>query len=242
MQKGGKYFYSKNDGLQNQSVLYVADSYKAEGRVLIDPNKWSKDGTIALSSYGPSDDGRLPGVYARSEAGSDWQQIHVIDVETGKQLDDPLKWVRFDGDRLEQGRQRLLLQPLSRAAAGREASGRGAEPDDLLPQAGHEARRRPARLSPARSSRLELLASRASDDGKYLVLNIARSTDPQNQVLVRDASAAADAPFKELIGDFDNQFSFLGNEGTKFYFLTDLDAPTKRIVTMDIEQPGPRAC
>ena len=60
-------------------------------------------------------------------------------------------------------------------------------------------------------------------------------------MFVRDASAPVDAPFKELIGDFKNQFSFLGNEGTKFYFLTDLDAPTKRIVTMDIEQPGPRA-
>ena len=61
-----------------------------------------------------------------------------------------------------------------------------------------------------------------TDDGKYLVLEIDRSTDPQNQVLVREASAPADAPFKELIGDFDNEFSFVGNEGTKFYFLTDL--------------------
>ncbi len=77
-----------------------------------------------------------------------------------------------------------------------------------------------------------------TDDGKYLLLNIGRSTDPQNQVLVRDASAPVDAPFKELIGDFKNQFDFLGNEGTKFYYLTDLDAPTKRIVTMDIEHPG----
>jgi prolyl oligopeptidase len=75
-------------------------------------------------------------------------------------------------------------------------------------------------------------------DGKYLVLAISRSTDPQNQVLYRPADAAADAPFKELVGDFKNQFAFIGNEGTKFYFVTDLDAPTKRIVAMDVEQPG----
>ncbi len=70
------------------------------------------------------------------------------------------------------------------------------------------------------------------------VLSIDRSTDPQNQVYVREASAAADAPWTELIGDFENQFSFVGNEGKKFFFLTDLNAPTKRIVAMDIDQPG----
>src|SRR5262245_13915651 len=68
LEKGGKYFYSKNDGLQNQSVLYVADSYKADGRVLIDPNKWSKDGTIALSGYSATDDARYL-AYARTESG-----------------------------------------------------------------------------------------------------------------------------------------------------------------------------
>jgi len=77
-----------------------------------------------------------------------------------------------------------------------------------------------------------------SDDGQYLVLSIARSTDPQNQLLVRDANAAPDAPFQELVGDFENQFWFLGNEGSKLFLLSDLDAPTKRIVAMDIEKPG----
>jgi len=73
VRKGGKYFFQKNNGLQNQPVLYVADSYKAEGRVLIDPNKWSEDGTIALSSYKPTDDARLL-AYSRTTAGSDWQE------------------------------------------------------------------------------------------------------------------------------------------------------------------------
>ena len=76
-----------------------------------------------------------------------------------------------------------------------------------------------------------------TDDGKYLVLIISGDNRRQ-QVLVRDASAAADAPFRELIGDFKNEFKFLGNEGTRFFFRTDLDAPTKRIIAMDIEHPG----
>src|SRR5256885_5877495 len=94
VQKGGQYFYAKNDGLQNQPVFYVAGSYKAEGRVLIDPNKWSKDGTIALSSSSPRDDGKYL-AYARSEAGSDWQEIYVLNVATGKDESDHLKWSRF---------------------------------------------------------------------------------------------------------------------------------------------------
>ena len=157
-QKGGKYFYSKNDGLQNQSVLYVADSYNAEGRVLIDPNKWSKDGTIALSSFSAERRRPLPGLRplgSRQRLAADLRarrrhrQAARRPAEVG-----PLR-----RHRLDEGRQRLLLQPLSRAAAGRAASGGGAQPDDLLPQAGHEAGRRQAGLPPARPSRLELLAS-----------------------------------------------------------------------------------
>ncbi|HVT26430.1 MAG TPA: S9 family peptidase, partial [Lacipirellulaceae bacterium] len=94
VQKGGKYFYLKNDGLQNQPVLYVADSYSDDGRMLVDPNMWSKDGTIAMSTFRPSEDGRLV-AYSRSEAGSDWQQIYVLDVKTGKTFADHIKWCRF---------------------------------------------------------------------------------------------------------------------------------------------------
>ena len=235
-QQGGRYFYLKNDGLQNQSVLYVSDSYQAEGRMLIDPNKWSADGTIALSAFAPTEDGRYL-AYSRSEAGSDWQEIYVLDVETGKELSDHLKWARFasiewntEGTGFYYNRYPEPPEgELHQAAALNQMIyfhklGARQEEDQLV-------YRRPDHpdwhfwVTP-------------TDDGQYLVLSIERSTDPQNQVLVREASAAADAPFKELVGDFDNQFWFLGNEGTKFYFLTDLDAPTKRIVAMDIDQPG----
>ena len=81
--EGGKYFYYKNDGLQNQSVLYVTDSPKAEGKVLLDPNKLSSDGTVALSGMSISDDGKIM-AYGVSESGSDWQQWRFRDVETGE--------------------------------------------------------------------------------------------------------------------------------------------------------------
>jgi prolyl oligopeptidase len=235
-QEGGRYFYTKNDGLQNQSVLYVADAYDDDGRVLIDPNEWSKDGTIALSSYSASDDGKYL-AYTRSEAGSDWRELFVLDVETNKQLDDHLKWIRFGGAEWARDGSGFFYNRYPEPEPGEQHQvaalnqmvyfhklGTKQEDDQLV-------YRRPDHpdwsfwVTP-------------SDDGKYLVLSISRSTDPQNQVLIREASAAADAPFKELIGDFENEFWFIGNEGTKLYFITDLDAPTKRIVTMDVEKPG----
>src|SRR5262249_54997657 len=81
--KAGKYFFLKNDGLQNQSVLFIADTCDGAGRVLLDPNTWSKDGTVSLADATVSDDGKYL-AYARSEAGSDWQQIYVMEIATGK--------------------------------------------------------------------------------------------------------------------------------------------------------------
>jgi prolyl oligopeptidase len=235
-ERGGRYFFMKNDGLQNQPVLYGADSYDAEGRVLIDPNTWSKDGTIAIVAFEASDDARYL-AYARSEAGSDWREIHVLDVHTGKHERDHLKWSRFTSISWSKDGKGFYYNRYPEPAAGEKYQsaalhqmvyyhklGASQDEDALV-------YRRPDH--PDWNFGVE-----PTDDGKYLVLSIARSTDPQNQVFVREASAAADAPFKELIGDFKNQFWFLGNVGTKFFFLTDLDAPTKRVVAMDIDRPG----
>jgi prolyl oligopeptidase len=235
-QEGGKYFYLKNNGLQNQSVLYVVDGYDAEGRVLLDPNTWSADGTVAMRTFSASDDGQYL-AYARADAGSDWQQIYVMEVDSGEVLEDHLKWVRFtsidwlkDGSGFyynrypepeegEQFQSAALNQMVYFHKLGTKQ-----EEDQLI-------YRRPDHPDWG-------FSVTPTEDNKYLVLSISRRTDPQNQVYVRDLSAAADAPWTELIGDFENQFWFLGNEETRFYFLTDLGAPTKRIVSMDIGQPG----
>jgi prolyl oligopeptidase len=235
-QQGGKYFYLKNDGLQDQAVLYVADKYNAEGRVLLDPNTWSKDGTVALADFAPSPDGKLL-AYARSEAGSDWQQIYLVDVASGSQRPDVLKFARFsdiawarDGSGFyysrypepkpgEQYQSVALNQMLYFHKLGDEQAA------DTLIYRREDHPDWSFGLTP-------------TDDGKYLVLGLYRSTDPQNQVLYRETSAAADAKWTELVGDFDNEFSFVGNDGGKFYFITDLAAPAKRIVAMDVAKPG----
>jgi prolyl oligopeptidase len=235
-QEGGKYFYQKNDGLQNQAVLYVADSYSAAGRVLIDPNKWSEDGTVALSSSSPSEDGRYL-AYARSEAGSDWQQVFVLDLETGKELDEPLKWVRFAGMDWKKDGTGFYYNRYPEPPPGELHQAAALNQKIYFHKLGTKQAEDVLVYERPDHPDWHFWAGE-SDDGKYLVLSIARSTDPQNQVLVRDASAVADAPFKELVGDFENQFWFIGNDGTRFYFLTDLDTPTKRIVSMDVNEPG----
>ena len=236
VEKGGKYFYMKNDGLQNQEVLYVADSYKAEGRVLIDPNTWSKDGTVALATFSVTDDGKLL-AYARTEAGSDWEQIFVVDVATGKELKDQVKWSRFGDIDWTKNGTGFYYKRYPEPKEGEKYQAAALNQSIYFHKLG--TKQDDDRLVYSRPDHPEWhFGVGETDDGKYLVLSIGRSTDPQNQFLYRDASAAVDAPFKELIGDFDNEFSFLGNEGGKFYFRTDYKAPTKRVVAMDIERPG----
>ena len=93
---GGRYFYSRNDGLQNQSVYYVQDGLDGDPRVLIDPNAWTVDGTQALAGTSPSPDGSMV-AYLVADGGSDWRTIHVIDVETGEVMDDRIEWAKFTG-------------------------------------------------------------------------------------------------------------------------------------------------
>ena len=92
----GKYFFNKNDGLQNQAVMYVSDTLDGAPRVVLDPNSWSKDGTVALSGTAFSDDGKYL-AYGVADAGSDWQTWRVLNLVTNKVLDDEVKWVKYSG-------------------------------------------------------------------------------------------------------------------------------------------------
>ena len=107
-QKGGRYFYKKIDGLQDQSVLYTVKSLEDEPCVLIDPNTFSEDGTVSLADYAISDDGKYI-AYARSVGGSDWNTWYVRNVETGEDLSDTIEWAKVFGRRVEEGRFRFLL-------------------------------------------------------------------------------------------------------------------------------------
>ncbi len=235
-QSGGRYFYSKNDGLQNQSVLYVLDSLTAVPRVLIDPNTWSKDGTVALGTVKISPDGRYA-AFGRQEAGSDWSNVRVLEVETGQELVDELKWIKFSSPEWTPDGNGFFY---SRFPAPEE--GQAFQNLNLNQQVYFH------RVGTVQSNDVLVyhrpdhpewtFHSTVSEDGRYLILTIMVGTDDRYRVYYKDLSQPLGLPLA-LIDNFDYEYSFLGNDGPVFYFRTTLKAPKKRIIAIDTRKPSP---
>ncbi|HSM50002.1 MAG TPA: prolyl oligopeptidase family serine peptidase [Thermoanaerobaculia bacterium] len=236
--KGGRYFFRKNDGLQNQSVLYVQDSLAAAARVLIDPNLWSADGTVALGAAVPSDDGRLL-AYSVAEAGSDWNTWRVLDVETGQPLADELKWVKFSGVSWTPDGRGFFYGRYPEPAPGTAFQGLA-----LNMQLRYH------RIGSPQSEDVVVFErpdhpewgfqNSVTEDGRYLVITVWVGTDSRYQVFVRDLAEPLAAPV-QLVGGFENEYSFVGNDGPRFYFQTDLDAPRRRLIAIDLRRPAREA-
>src|SRR5262249_39394263 len=219
---GGKYFFFKNDGLQNQNVLYVQESLDAEPRLLIDPNTWSKDGTIAMSGLAVSDDGKFL-AYGKAEAGSDWNTWKVLDVASAKPLADELKWVKFseaswtaDGKgffycRYPEPKQGEAFQSLNKNQQLMYHRVGSLQSDDVLVY------KRPDQPDWG-------FQPTATDDGRYLVITIWQGTDDRYGVAYRDLAEPLAMPI-DLIDNFDSDFTFIDNDGPIFYFRTDWKAP-----------------
>lgn len=232
--QGERYFISKNDGLQNQSVLYTMAALDAEPKLLLDPNKLSADGTVALSGYDISDNGDLM-AYGLSASGSDWQEWKVRDVRTGTDLPDQIKWVKFSG-----------------ASWTKDGKGfyysRYDEPTDAtkLTKVNYFHKLYYHRLGTPQSED-KLIYHRpdhkdwnfgggVTDDGHYLIITASQGTDPKNRVLYQDLQTP-DAPVVELLMDFDADYSFIDNDGPVFWFKTDLNAPRHRVIAINITKP-----
>jgi len=235
--KSGLYFFTRNDGLQNQSVLYVADGLKAKPRVLLDPNKWSKDGTVSLAGTAISPEAKFL-AYGKSEGGSDWHTWHVLDVRTGKALSDELKWIKFsniswtnDGKgffytRFPEPEKGKKFQGLAYNAAVYYHRVGSVQGDDVLVY------KRPDHEDWG-------FGTEVSEDGRYLVISIWKGTDHRNPVVYRDLREPF-AGFVDLIDNFENKYDFVGNDGPVFYFVTDMDAPMGRLIAIDTRKPEPK--
>ena len=232
--QGGRYFYSKNDGLQNQNVLYTMAALDAEPALLLDPNKLSADGTVALKSYDITEDGNLM-AYALSAAGSDWEEIHVRDVRTATDSPDLIQWVKF-----------------SSASWTKDGKGffysRYDEPTEetRLTKANFFHKLYYHRLGTLQSED-KLIYHRpdhkdwnfngsVTDDGRYLVITATQGTDPKNRVLYQDLQTP-DSPVVEFLMDFDADYTFIDNDGPVFWFRTNLKAPRARVIAIDITKP-----
>ncbi|NET07139.1 MAG: S9 family peptidase [Symploca sp. SIO2B6] len=231
---GNRYFYFKNDGLQNQSVFYTLNSLDAEPRVLLDPNTLSEDGTIALSGLSISEDGNLM-AYGLSTSGSDWIEWKVRDVETGEDLSDHLKWVKFSGASWTHDNQGFFY---SRYSEPKE--------ETKLEDLNYYQKLYYHQLGKPQSEDI-LIYERpdqkewgfnggVTEDGRYLIINVRLGTDPKNLVFYKDLQDP-DATVIELISEFEANYSFIDNDGSVFWFRTDLNAPRSRLIAIDINQP-----
>ena len=236
--KVGRYFFFKNDGLQNQSVLYKQASLVADAEVLLDPNVLSSDGTVALSTLALSEDGRLL-AYGTSASGSDWEEFHVRDIATARDRADQLRWIKFSGAAWTHDGRGFFYSRYPEAA------------DKALTSVNRFQKVYYHRLGTAQARDVLVyerpdqpdwgFGAAVTDDGRYVVMNVWLGTDRRNRVHYLDLRSATrprvTGAVTRLLDDFDAGYGFIGNDGPVFYFLTDLDAPKKRVIAIDTRQP-----
>lgn len=233
-QRGGRYFYTRNDGLQNQSVLYVADALNAPPRELLDPNKLSADGTVALVGSAVSEDGRYL-AYGLAAAGSDWNEWKVKNVTTGQDLPDHLRWVKFSGASWTPDNRGFFYSRYDEPKAGQELTGVNYYQKLYYHRLGEPQAQ--DQLAYERKDQREWgFHGLVTEDGRYLVISVSQGTKVENQVFYKRLDVP-DAPVVELLTGFDAEYEFIGNEGSTFWLQTDRDAPLRRVIAIDVEHP-----
>jgi prolyl oligopeptidase len=231
IKKGGRYFFSKNDGLQNQSVVYMQQSLDSEPAVVIDPNKLSEDGTIALSKTSFSEDGKFL-AYGLSAGGSDRQEFKIRDIDAETDFEEVIKWCKFSGIAWKHDNSGFYYnrfpEPISVAKEDQNNYNRvywhklgTKQSKDILVFEQPEAKE------------LGFWPS-ITDDGKYLVLHVSHGTDPKNRIYFRKVKS--NGPFIKLLDKADANYSLIHNVGSTFYFKTNLEAPRGRIVAIDLKR------
>lgn len=231
--EGNRYFYFKNDGLQNQSVLYTLTSLDAEPTVLLDPNTLSEDGTIALSGLSISNDGKLM-AYGLSTSGSDWNEWKVRDVETAQDLPDQINWVKFSGASWTHDNQGFFYSRYDQPQE--ETKLEDANYYQKLYYHKLGTTQAEDKLIYERPDQKEwMFSAGVTEDGRYLIISVSRGTDPKNLVFYQDLQVPS--PIVELISEFEASYNFIDNDGETFWFTTDLDAPRGRVITINIKNP-----
>jgi prolyl oligopeptidase len=236
--QGGRYFYSRNDGLQNQAVLYTVATPDDAPRVLLDPNTLSLDGTVALAGIEVSPDGKYL-AYGTAASGSDWNEWKVREIDSGKDLDDKLEWIKFSGASWTSDSQSFFY---SRYDAPQEAT-KLADINYFQKLYFHRIGTRQERdvLVYDRPDQKEWgFSGQVSDDGDYLVISASQGTARQNRVFYQNLKAQdpeKGGKVSGLLEGFDAAYEFIDNDGPIFLFRTDNNASRGRIVAIDLRQP-----
>jgi prolyl oligopeptidase len=236
--EGGKYFYLRNDGTQDQSVLYVADALDAPPRVLVDPNGKRDDATIALSQWEPSPDGQLL-AYALSDGGTDWNTWHFRRVSDGVDLPVVLKYSKFwpvswarDSSGVYYSRY-----PLKANQAADDARGDDAGRPDVYFHRLDDAQSADRLVYQVTDHPTRVPSAVVTEDGRYLVIGLFDGYQ-SNAWLVQDLRAPGAKP-QPLFTQWDALYNFLGSNGDELYFQTTKDAPRGRVIAVDARDPAP---
>ena len=240
VKQGGRYFSSHNTGLQNQPTLRMRTTLDAAPTVVLDPNQLASDGTVALTAYAASPDGRWL-AYALSRSGSDWNEYRIKDLTTGEDTADTLRWVKFsrmswthDSAGFFYSRYPTppeTVDPLFRSLENQRIyyHRRGTpQSEDVLVYA------RPDQPKWG-------LGGGLTEDGRYLIIRLSEGTDPRNRLHVLDLKDPKQPQFAQpplaLIDTLEASFSVIGNDGPVLFLRTDLDAPRSRIIAIDLRAP-----
>ncbi|MBW8078491.1 MAG: S9 family peptidase, partial [Gallionella sp.] len=238
---GSRIFFRRNSGLQNQSVLYVQDSPTAKPRILIDPNKLSPNGSIALADFEPSPDGKYL-AYALSKGGSDWETVHVMDVATGKTLPDAVRWVKFSNIAWTNGDNGFFYSRYPKPPKNDRIN------DAVVDQALYfHALGTPQRDDKLIYRRPDLprwiIEGQVSENGRYLFITLVNGTSTRNELYVANIGNPlrpnVTARLRPLYTKNDAEYTFVGIVGRTIYLQTTLGAPRGRIVAADLRSPAP---
>ncbi len=232
--EGGLYFSYRNDGLQDQSVLFVRDALEAEPRVLIDPNEWAEDGTVALAGAVPSPNGDLI-AYLVQDGGSDWRTIKVRDIATGEDLADTIEWAKFTGVSWAKDGSGFYYSRYPEPEAGQQFTSLNYYRAVYFHEIGTDQSEDRLIITDEERPEVGFNAS-VSDDGDYLIISSSTGTDG-NAVHILDLNDPEAEPVAIFEG-FDNNHGYVGNIGSTFIMSTDLGAPNGRIVSFDLGDPA----
>lgn len=229
--EGEHYFYTYNSGLQNQDMLYIKDRLDGEGKVFLDPNTFSEDGTVALSVVSVSNDHQYF-AYGISRAGSDWQEFYIREIASGKDLEDHLQWIKFSG--IAWFGNGFYYTRYDQPAEGDELKGENKNAKVYYHRVGTT--QEEDRLVYEDPSHPDWgFSLQVTEDEQYLFLYVTESTSG-NALAYRKAESVT-GEFTWLDEDFDNEYQVIGNKGHMIFVRTNLDAPRYRLIGIDLQRP-----
>ena len=241
--EGGRYFYSKNSGTQKQSPVYVRASLTAPPALVLDPNVMWAEGNTALAQWSPSPNGRLF-AYGASEGGEDWTTLHVRDLSTGKDLADDVHWMRFSGISWTKDSKGFFYSRYPEPPKGkvREAalSGHAVYYHRVgTPQS------QDALIYDRKDNPTWFVGGGVTEDGRYLLLTTSKGSDNNNRLYCADLGDPlkpnVKAAIKPVVERDDAEFSPIGNRGRLVFVRSDLDAPNRKVLAIDLDDPQPAA-